>query len=115
MPGFDGTGPMGQGALTGGGRGYCAVNFNGTGLNPVMGRRFLGRGGGRGYRNRFYATGLPGWMMANRGSRAFGDFSGGLSKEDEISFLKEQAVYLQENLESIQTRLKDLDSPQGKK
>ena len=25
MPGFNGTGPMGQGPLTGGGRGYCIV------------------------------------------------------------------------------------------
>lgn len=27
MPGFDGTGPLGQGPLTGGGRGYCAIAF----------------------------------------------------------------------------------------
>lgn len=25
MPGFDGTGPQGQGSLTGGGRGFCAM------------------------------------------------------------------------------------------
>jgi hypothetical protein len=25
MPGFDGTGPMGQGPMTGGGRGFCAI------------------------------------------------------------------------------------------
>ncbi len=25
MPGFDGTGPLGQGPLTGGGRGFCAI------------------------------------------------------------------------------------------
>ena len=25
MPGFDGTGPMGQGPMTGGGRGFCAM------------------------------------------------------------------------------------------
>jgi len=25
MPGFDGTGPMGQGPMTGGGRGFCAT------------------------------------------------------------------------------------------
>ncbi|MBC7234536.1 MAG: DUF5320 domain-containing protein [Chloroflexi bacterium] len=27
MPGFNGTGPWGQGPLTGGGRGYCAIAF----------------------------------------------------------------------------------------
>ena len=25
MPGFDGTGPLGQGPLTGGGRGFCII------------------------------------------------------------------------------------------
>lgn len=29
MPGFDGTGPMGMGPMTGGGRGYCAVPMTG--------------------------------------------------------------------------------------
>ena len=27
MPGFDGTGPMGQGPMTGGGRGFCAMSY----------------------------------------------------------------------------------------
>jgi len=30
MPGFDGTGPRGEGAMTGGGRGYCVVGWNGV-------------------------------------------------------------------------------------
>jgi len=33
MPGFDGTGPLGQGPLTGGGRGFCAIP---TGYNPIV-------------------------------------------------------------------------------
>jgi hypothetical protein len=28
MPGYDGTGPMGMGPMTGGGMGYCAVPIN---------------------------------------------------------------------------------------
>ena len=28
MPGFDGTGPLGQGPLTGGGRGFCVMPLN---------------------------------------------------------------------------------------
>jgi len=74
MPGFDGTGPRGQGAMTGGGRGYCAVVLNGTDARPVSARGACGmpagrqgRGGGHGYRNCFYATGLPGWMRAQKG------------------------------------------------
>jgi hypothetical protein len=31
MPGFDGTGPMGQGPMTGGGRGFCAMSYRGYG------------------------------------------------------------------------------------
>jgi hypothetical protein len=53
MPGFDGTGPWGQGPLTGGGRGSCA------GAVP---RPWGGRGGGRGWRNQYHATGLTGWQ-----------------------------------------------------
>jgi len=72
MPGFDGTGPRGQGAMTGGGRGYCAVELNSTGVRPMSGCGFYGRGGGRGYRNCFNATGLSGWIRAQRGKQAFG-------------------------------------------
>ncbi len=67
MPGFDGTGPAGQGQMSGGGRGYCAVSLNGVDARPGNGRGSFGRGGGRGFRNCFYATGLPGWMRLKRG------------------------------------------------
>lgn len=53
MPARDATGPMGYGPMTGGRRGFCA------GTAP-----FPGRGGGRGWRNQFYATGLTGWQRA---------------------------------------------------
>lgn len=53
MPGMDGTGPMGQGPMTGGRRGSCAGATN---------RQWGGRGGGRGWRNQYYATGLTGWQ-----------------------------------------------------
>ena len=72
MPGFDGTGPVGRGAMTGGGRGYCVVALNSADVRPGNSRGSYGRGAGRGFRNCFYATGLPGWMRAQRGMRAFG-------------------------------------------
>lgn len=53
MPGRDGTGPMGSGPMTGGRRGFCGDATT----SP-------GRGGGRGRRNQFYATGLTGWQRA---------------------------------------------------
>jgi len=81
MPGFDGTGPRGQGAMTGGGRGYCVVALNNTGVRPMSGGGFYGRSGGRGYRNCFNATGLSGWVRAQRGMQAFGGFGCSISKE----------------------------------
>ena len=58
MPGFDGTGPMGMGPLTGRGMGFCAVPYSGTPYPttyryPVMYARpyffpRMGRGWGRG-------------------------------------------------------------------
>ncbi|MCM8900248.1 DUF5320 domain-containing protein [Caldicoprobacter algeriensis] len=35
MPGFDGTGPLGQGPMTGRGRGYCVVPLNDTIADPT--------------------------------------------------------------------------------
>jgi hypothetical protein len=56
MPGLDGTGPFGEGAKTGGGRGRCAVR-NGEGASLAvgngLGRRQGGRGLGRGRGNCF--------------------------------------------------------------
>ncbi|MBN2365342.1 MAG: DUF5320 domain-containing protein, partial [Calditrichaeota bacterium] len=58
MPGFDGTGPGGWGAMTGWGSGYCYAPGR-------IGRPRYGFGGGfgrgRGYRHRFWLTGGPGW------------------------------------------------------
>ena len=63
MPGLDGTGPNGNGPMTGGGRGYCVqpVDANGTGTLGLLSRLcrfwpgrgqntrpFGGRGRGRG-------------------------------------------------------------------
>ena len=111
MPGLDGTGPMGQGPMTGGGRGYCAVPL--TGAGRLSGRRsFYGRGGGRGFRNCFYLTGLPGWMRVQRGMQAFGGFGWAVSKEDEVTMLKNQADFLKEQLEDVQARIQAINGKQ---
>ncbi len=109
MPGFNGTGPMGQGPMTGGGRGYCAVALNGSGVMPGNNRGFYGRGRGHGFRNCFYATGLPGWMRRQRGMQTFDDFGQAISKDDELAMLKNQAVYLKDELDVIQARVQNLE------
>jgi hypothetical protein len=50
MPGFDGTGPLGRGPMTGGARGYCVVGWNpsrrgGFGLRRAPRWGFYGGGG----------------------------------------------------------------------
>ncbi|MBU2045008.1 MAG: DUF5320 domain-containing protein [Candidatus Omnitrophica bacterium] len=112
MPGFDGTGPMGQGGMTGGGRGYCAVNLNGTGARQGVERGFFRRDGGRGHRNCFYATGFSGWMRAQRGMQAFGGFGRIGLKENELAIFKDQADYLKDELEAVQARVQDLEGKQ---
>ena len=111
MPGYDGTGPRGQGPMTGGGRGYCVTTDPGYGLRPLMGMGF-GRGRGRGFRNRFYATGLPGWQRAAYGYPAY---RGGayapedLTAEQEREMLKSEAEMLRNDLKNIQDRIESLE------
>ena len=75
MPGRDGTGPMGYGPMTGGRPGLC-------GDSAIPSRR----GGGRGWRNQFYATGLTGWQrvaQADAQPTAPGDAAGPLARVEE--------------------------------
>jgi len=108
MPGFDGTGPRGMGAMTGGGRGYCALpvrqRFVGRGLARGMGRplglfgrggRGMGRGAFSGNQSWGYAGGMPAGAPA--------------SSQQELSDLRQQAQLMQSELEHIQQRISELD------
>lgn len=64
MPGRDGTGPAGLGPMTGRATGYCTGIGVASPWNPAWGRGFPGWG--RGWRNRFYATGLTGLATGSR-------------------------------------------------
>jgi hypothetical protein len=108
MPRGDGTGPFGQGPFMGRGAGYCA-GFVGPGFAsgpaaggyaPGMGRGF---GAGRGRRNRFYATGVP-FRAYGPGPEPF------LGPEEEASLLKSEAQRLRSALESVEQRLKKLET-----
>ncbi len=103
MPGFDGTGPVGTGSMTGGGRGFCAVP---AGTTPgFFGRRFFGRGGGRGCCNWYDASGVPGWNRFGYGY----PYTNGFSTKEEAEILKEEVSILKKQLEEIQSRLGTLE------
>ena len=117
MPGFDGTGPAGMGPMTGGGRGFCASSRQGVAA-PSFRRGFFGRGSGRGRRNRFFATGLPGWQRAVYGFPAFGwtgaQFGAGSygpawTGQEEKEALKDQVEFLKGQLNELQHRISTLE------
>jgi len=104
--------------MTGRGAGFCA-GFEMPGYaNPVPGRGFgmgFGRGrgawgrgfggGGCGWRNMFYASGVPGWMP-------YGGYAAPVANADpemEKQTLKNQADYLQSELDSIRKRLEEVE------
>ncbi|MFZ2098638.1 MAG: DUF5320 domain-containing protein [Anaerolineales bacterium] len=103
MPRGDRTGPMGAGPMTGRRAGYCA-GYGMPGFNnpivPWQGSGFGFRGGGRGYRNMFYATGLPGWQR-------FGYIPP--TQQGEAESLKAQANWLKDQLDAINKRLEELE------
>ena len=65
MPFLDGTGPLGQGPMTGRGMGRC-TGAVGRGYGPVTGRGWFGRGRGVGF-GRGFGRGMGrGYGFANR-------------------------------------------------
>ena len=106
MPGGDGTGPMGMGPMTGRAMGTCVGYAAPGGMNPAAGRgRGFGRGGGFGRRNRYWATGVPGWA-------AFGGAMAPAAPtaEQELDSLRAQAQNMGGALEDIKTRIAQLES-----
>ncbi len=111
----NGTGPMGMGSRTGRGAGFC----NGYGMPGFMnvgrGRAGFGRGfgmgGGHGYRNQFYATGLPGW---GRGYQFDQYAYPTQSKKAVKDNLKAYVSSLQEEIQGLNSRISELDKEDDK-
>lgn len=105
MPGGDGTGPQGFGPRTGRAAGYCAQYPVPGYANPNLGRGFY-RGGGRGRRNLYYATGLTGWQ---RGAYSYPPpVVQAITKEQEAAELKNEAEYLENELKEINKRIQEI-------
>jgi len=115
MPRGNGMGPNWAGPMTGRGAGYCAgfgapgyANAGaGYGMGFGRGRGFYG--GGRGRRNWYYATGVPGWMRSGGWAPPFQ----APGPDAERQTLKNQAVVLQEELDLVKKRLSDLEAQAG--
>jgi hypothetical protein len=137
MPAGDGTGPMGTGPMTGRAAGFCA-GFGMPGyVTPIPGRGFrlrqegydgqvgMGfgrgrggrRGGGRGWRNMFYATGLTGWQRAAEWPMAGGvpPYATAPTREQQLEALKSQAEYFEGALGDLRKRMEELEAEKADK
>jgi hypothetical protein len=94
MPKFDGTGPLGMGPMTGGARGFCSPWGIRSASYPY--RRFPSMAYGYPYYG--VAPAFPGNIP----------FYPGMTKEQEIDFLKNQAQGIKSQLESIEARIQQL-------
>lgn len=118
MPFGDRRGPYGDGPRTGRGLGYCS-GYDSPGYTKNFPRMWMrsgrtlsflnfGRcsgyfGRGRGWRNMFYATGLPGWARYS----SYQNFEQVPEKEKE--FLENQVSFLENQIESIKRRLAEIE------
>jgi hypothetical protein len=96
---------MGLGPMTGRRAGFCA-GYNAPGFATSAARFGVQRGyggGGRGWRHMFYATGLPGW--ARPGAVP-------LTSEQELTWLKNEAELLKDQLEALNRRMEELETKQ---
>jgi len=127
MPGFDGTGPRGEGAMTGGARGYCNPSragyapAYGRGFGPGMGRGFgrgpglgygmgrgYGRGAGLGWRGAYSPPG--GWYGPNYYAPPPYGSPYTMEPKDEAVMLRDEANAMKSELDAINKRLEELEA-----
>ena len=105
MPGFDGTGPRGMGAMTGGGRGFCSPW--GRGVNNYGLRR------GYGFRGiTEYPANRPGFRQGIPYGYTYPEvdsFAPQMTQEKEIDMLREQSQAIREQLSQIEARIEKLE------
>jgi hypothetical protein len=118
MPGFDGTGPMGAGPMTGGGWGLCNPSgrsyawsgfgrgrgFRG-GYGPGFGR---GRGYGRGFGLRGAYPPAGGWYGPAYNAPYGNPYP--IKPEDEVNMLKGEADAVKRDLDAINRRIEELEA-----
>jgi hypothetical protein len=124
MPAGDGTGPLGQGPGTGRRAGYCGGYDRPGYMNATPGRGRWGGGrgtddlwsrGGRGWRHRFWATGLTGWMRGWGGRGWRGTFFRPEApqmeppmREQQVSALRADLQWLEHGADQLRRRISEL-------
>jgi len=104
MPGFDRTGPRGQGPMSGRGRGLCVES------GQFAGGRFGGFGGfGRGWRHRNFVTGARDPFYG----RGFARYETDMSSREKKEMLEDEANYFERQLKYIREELKRLGKPES--
>ncbi|NPV02950.1 MAG: DUF5320 domain-containing protein [Brevinematales bacterium] len=105
MPGLNGTGPLGEGSMTGRAMGRCSGNNIDDIAQMGLGRGFgLGRGAGmgRGRRLRCRVLSQPGVVYR---------FSEHLSPQIERDILSREAELFRVRLKNIENRLQEIENP----
>lgn len=118
MPGGDGTGPNGMGAMTGRAGGFCAGYSTAGYNNPVPGRGFFRfcrgfRRGGWGRRNRVFS-----WWPFTKKSTTNANIENIVNEMDpetELKMLNSQSKVLQNNIDAIKSRINELEKSYSKK
>ncbi len=100
MPFGDGTGPTGQGPMTGRGLGYCSSGY----ANPDF-----RRGGRRGCRNWYRTTGLPGWHRAQVGMPSWGGYSYSPTPEQEKEVLTQEKEIISQEINALKNQIKNIE------
>jgi len=113
MPGYDRTGPMGAGPMTGGVRGRCHPATVGT-VPAYTGGHGYGRGLGlrRGFRGGF-GLDMGRGRGFGKGRRWYPSAAGAeypIDPARETDILKADADYLQKSLEAINKRIETLEN-----
>ena len=107
MPGFDGTGPLGGGPMTGGGFGYCGTGRRPRytlGGRPVYGRFGVGWGRGFGRGRGFGGLAYGYWPYSYWRPAA-------VDPKAELAGLQQEANDLKAYLKELEARIAGLEKP----